>query len=463
MVNYYEKYLKYKNKYLKLVNNIYGGSSNSSSSNNSMYGKIIIRNLIDKPQYTEFNTSLVNYLNNYELNNVLDSCITKFITYNTLEQNMATLFNGRSITTFPEYQELNKMFIITDTTTNMTVALSYVINNIFEKYRSPPNLNNDEKNLTRNFYNTNIITNITDEIKTLLKKAHTPKDEPEIDDTIIDTFYTFNDLIEKLRELIIAQKNTFIINTYQIQYNTYYNSNLDIVNYFNNIIDRLRNANEIIINSSNRLSLVLGRILYTITLNSIVAVEEISQCLFTKFYYNLAYATLLEHINIKTNNKYCCIINPDHNINHKSYNDYLNDNIQYWGGSSLFIPCNYFNDIILKYNTYYVLTTLDKKKLSTRNVENYNDYCKCTFIFNPYFNKWLSFNIINTTGEKDYKDQKNINKTAISKRTIIQIYNTKTNVWYLTKMNKYINIYAYSFIYLFINNYFIKDKFIKIL
>ena len=32
----------------------------------------------------------------------------------------------------------------------------------------------------------------------------------------------------------------------------------------------------------------------------------------------------------------------------------------------------------------------------------------------------------------------------------------KCNVWYLTKMNKYINIYTYSFIYLFINNYFIK-------
>ena len=479
MVDYYLKYLKYKNKYLKLVN-IYGGSdeaeaelqeSNSrsrasyldddepelqdpnsasqvpdSASQVPYYGYIVIQENtphigLNSKIKSYINELLDNYLNNNRTSD-LNDCITKFITYNTLEQNMATLFNGRSITTVPSYQELNSMFEIYDCTKKKYVPLSEVINYLFNFYRSPNGLSNTDKNITRAFYNNEIVASIqhSSKIFNLFLKYHNHiinnynKDNKQynviianiinIEDWLINFakyYYTINDLITILKNILEnnsefkikgIDNNYNIIDKYKLSKSNTKKNNI-LINY-DLIINNLKLANDIIVNTEKRLALVLGRLLDAITPNSIVAVEEISQCLFTHFMYKGQLGTLLDHFN--NIGPYCCVINPDHDKQadnytgtkgYINYNDYLANDKTYWGGSSLFIPCNYFNGIILTQHIYYVLT-IDKNPCETSH-DNIN------FHFNPKFND-LIMEALDTTDTIVYK-----NKTYTSKRTLMYI------------------------------------------
>ena len=524
MVNYYEKYLKYKNKYLKLVDNIYGGSSNAAknvvrnimnsavtgATNNALQKKkanLLATNIVTNAinDYTSKYTNLfpsndtgsvqvhktqygIEQYNNKKLKKYIENntnTITKFITYNTLEQNMATLLNGRSITTYHRYDELDKMFNIKLKTT--TIPLFKLVTEIFEIYRSPTNINltNEHKDLCRQFYNScRMITTYPpcDELYTSVLAILSTEYSHVVDMDVINKCPTFMDLIDTLSSIINTKEGTF--NTYKLSngqniINTY-NITCKLCNQvtFNNIISELLDANSKIQNKSIRLPLVLGRLLKSINDRSIVAVEEFSQCLFIPFSYNDTVMTLLDHINNQQSTKYCCIINPDYNDDINTY--FFTNNITFCGGSALFIPCNYFTELLKP--IYYVL--LSNTRVSEHLIEY--DNSSSTYDNNPITRTFSFIDINNNMSTTDIllhcnPQFKSLKMSVIhppsilgkhgkpTNRTIILLHDTTTNKLIVTghhesdsndTYNNDIKKYFINQIIEYINNYDIQQFYI---
>ncbi len=438
MVDYYLKYLKYKNKYLKLVN-IYGGSDKAEAEAEDESELQDSNSTSQVPLYGNINFPSTEVQQIITSNNA----ITKFITYNTIEQNLATLLNGRSITTFPAYADLNNMFKIS--LGNKVCSFADLVGNMFTNYLSPENLGNEEKDKTRYFYNNNEYKNIN-EISSLLKKAYGKLDEIyftyniSINNNIFPTFADLiNSILNNQTEFKVYNSKGENINIYTIIYNNN--------PAFTKIITQLKDNNSILQNKSLRLPLVLGRIIDAITTNSIAAVEEISQCLFIPFNYNNSEPlTLLEHINNKFPDiSYCCIINPDYKgpyINKYIMNDDNTPvNITYWGGAALFIPCNYFTNITLEENVYYVLTITNTKNTDTRHstynftysdINNNISKISLKMHFNPSFLNYLLMSVImvDTPTHNMHIEKKEIRKPSY--RTIMTIYHPMTNTYIIS-------------------------------
>ena len=433
--NYYLKYLKYKNKYLKLSNmHMHGGADNDDDNDDdnaqlsnetesvptdehmSVYG--IIRS-IDTENIIIHN--LLKYLNNlnYDIPCIkdLDTCITKFITYNTLEHNLASLYTGRSSTTCNnDYNILNNMFTITCVQNKDkceyrkkgkldNITLENIFDDLFENYRGgEKKLSNSQKDKMRTMYYTQKISEFNKDLVAELNN---------IDRKFNSKSPTYLDFMDLLKQLIENNDDTPLTLTSNKHTYTINKTNLANINDFNETFTFIKNANNNLQNKNWRLPLVLGRIIDASTTNSIIAVEELSQCRFDSFTYNNHTGDLLSHLNNKHNNNYCCIINPDIIATDTTF--ILND-MAYWGGSCLYIPCNYFKDISLGYNTYYVLLDSQMYNINfsaiNKFIENNNN-----FIFNPIFSENLVMSVLSPKN----------NCAKKSNRTVITIYCKNTH------------------------------------
>jgi hypothetical protein len=307
----------------------------------------------------KMNTLSVNFLNKTtesrqttETISNIESPQIKVITYNVLEQSLAVLLNGRSFGSSSFNEPINSTITFTKNNEPKKIKLSDIIGQTYEVYRTPPDSLSraERKAITKIFFEgsyKDLYIYFNDETikKYIIKQTQTISNNELLSEE--ENYYnrcnyllTFNDIIDNIQSntnLDYIYKNEIVNITFT----------LNDIESFNIIIELLKISNAEL-NLEKRLSKVFTSLIESIDRNTIIALQENSEEMFTEFTYNNKTQTLLNHLNEIGN--YCCIIGADSLETDVKYKDLYN-----YGGAAIFIPTDYFDNILLEKKNYIIL------------------------------------------------------------------------------------------------------------